>query len=172
VTALLVPPGVVAVTLLAVVDAPPVNVNVAVTVVAGVAPGVTAETVTPFPETVTAVIPVKPVPVRVTLATVLPDIFLATELGVIELSTGAVLDAAINVNVTALLVPFGVVAVTLLAVVDAPLVNVSVAVTVVSGVAPGVTPVTVTPFPETLTAVIPVKPVPVRVTLATAPVVV
>jgi hypothetical protein len=147
-------------------------VNVAVTRVSGVAPGVTPVTVTLPPETVTAVIPVKPVPVRVTLTTVEPVIFLATELGVIELSTGAVLDAAINVNVTALLVPFGVVAVTLRAVVAAVLENVSVAVTVVSGVAPGVTAETVTPPPETLTAVIPVKPVPVRVTLATAPVVV
>jgi hypothetical protein len=103
-TVLLVPPGlVVTVTVLAPSAAPTVITQFALTVVA-VEPPVMLQ-VTPAPDIVTAVAPVKPVPVRVTGTTV-PR---APEVGAIEVSAGPS-----NVNVTPPLVPPGVVTVTVL----------------------------------------------------------
>ena len=122
VTALLVPPGVaVTVTLLGFRLALIPMLKVAVTVVSFTA--VTALAVTPVPEIVTVVTLLRPVPVRVT-GTTEPR---KPVLGEIDISVGAV-----TVKVTVLLVPPGVVMLTLLAVVAAFASIVKVAVAVVS----------------------------------------
>lgn len=164
-TGLLVPAGVVIVTFLAVSVAVGEMVSVVVAISErppGPPPTVTtgAVAVTPPPETVTAVAPAKLVPLSVT-GTLVP---LAPALGEMEVRSPG---GMITVNVTALLVPAGVVTVTFLAAFVVPAENVSVAVTVVSPVT--VTPVTVTPPPETLTAEVPVNPVPVRVIAVDVP---
>ncbi len=81
VTVLLVPPGVVTLTVLAPSAAVAVMVKVVVTVV-----GVTvkAPAVTPVPDTVTAVAPVRFVPVKVTV----PTVPCARDVGAIEVSVG------------------------------------------------------------------------------------
>lgn len=157
-TGLLVPAGVVIVTFLAVSVAVGEMVSVVVAiseVPPGPPPTVTtgAVAVTPPPLTVTAVAPAKLVPLSVT-GTLVP---LAPALGEMEVRSPG---GMITVNVTALLVPAGVVTVTFLAALVVPAENMIVAVTVVSPVT--VRPVTVAP-PDTLTAVVPVNPVPVRV---------
>jgi hypothetical protein len=104
VTVLLVPLGVVVtLTVLVPSAAPAVIVKFAVTELSFTT--VTPLTVTPAPDTVTAVAPVKPVPVRVTGTTV-PR---APEVGAIEVRAGPS-----NVNVTPPLVPPGVVTETVL----------------------------------------------------------
>jgi hypothetical protein len=153
---LLVPPGVVRVTFLAVRAAPAATANEAVTEVSLTT--VTALTVIPPPLTFTAVVPVRPVPVKVTVSLV-P---LAPVLGVIEDSAP---DGTITVNVTALLFPRGVVTFTFLAPPAPPLVGVKVAVTDVSLT----TTRLVTATPVTLIAVVPVNPVPVSVTETPTP---
>src|ERR1700730_2132740 len=82
VTALLVPPDEVTVTFLPVGAAPPVIVKFAVTVVEFTA--VKLGTVTPEPDTVTAIVPIRLVPVKVT-ATVVPR---TPALGLIEVNVG------------------------------------------------------------------------------------
>jgi hypothetical protein len=103
-TVLLVPPGLmVTVTVLAPSAAPTVIAQFALTVVAVELPVMLQ--VTPAPDTVTAVAPVKPVPDRVT-GTAVPR---APEVGAIEVRAGPS-----NVKVTPPLVPPGVVTVTVL----------------------------------------------------------
>jgi hypothetical protein len=103
-TVLLVPPGlVVTLTVLAPSAAPTVITQLALTVVE-VEPLVMLQ-VTPVPDTVTAVAPVKPVPVRVTGTTAPRD----PVVGAIEVRAGPW-----RVNVTPPLVPPGVVTVTVL----------------------------------------------------------
>jgi len=75
--------------------------------------------------------------------------------------------APVTVNVTELLVPFGVVTVTFLAVSGAPAPIVKVAVIVV--LLTTTRALTVTPVPDTFTAVAPVRFVPVRVTGTAVP---
>jgi hypothetical protein len=116
VTALVVPMGVVTVTFRAVVPAPDEMTKFAVTVVALV---LVMVAVTPVPDTVTAVAPVKLLPVRVT-ATVLPRY---PEVGLMEVSVGPC-----TVNIKELLVPLGVVTLTVLAPVAAVVVMTNVAV--------------------------------------------
>jgi len=84
VTALLVPPGAVTVTFLAVAPAPTPIVRVAVTSLSLTT--VTALEVTPPPDTLTAVVPVSPLPDRVTGTAVPRD----PETGTIDVSTGPV----------------------------------------------------------------------------------
>ena len=149
---LLVAPFVVTLTFLAVRLAVAVIVKFAVTVVAFTT--VTALAVTPVPDTVTAVVPVKLVPVRVTATTVpRPPL-----LGVIEVSAGPT-----TVNVTALLV----VPLTVTVMLWAPSVVVaamlSVAVTVVSFTATKLLTVMLGE-PGAFTDVAPVRPMPVMVT--------
>ena len=151
-TVLLAPPGVVVtLTFLAVRPAPAAIAKFALTVVSLT----TARplTVTPPPDTVIAVVPARPLPVRVS-GMVVPR---APDVGEIEVSNGP------TVKVCALLVPPGVVTVTLLAesVAAAEIVNVAV---IVDGFTT-VTPLTVTPVPETATVVpVAVKLAPVSVT--------
>ena len=111
----------------------------------------------PFPDTFTAVAPVRLVPVRIT-GTVVPW---APEVGLIEVSVGPC-----TVNVTVLVVPMGVVTLTVLAPVVAAAVMAQFALTVV---AVDVMPVHVTRVPDTVTAVAPVRLVPVRVTGTVVP---
>lgn len=99
---------------------------------------------------------VKLVPIRVT-GKLVPR---APDEGVIEVSVGA--GGAITVNVTALLVPLGVVMVTLLAVGAAKTGMAKVAVTVV--LLTTVMPVIVMPSPDMVIPVAPVRLVPVNVT--------
>ena len=156
VTVLLVPPGVVTVTFLAVSAAPLEIVKVAVIVVEFTT--VTPLTVTPPPATATAVLArplVKLVPVSVT-ATVL---LRAPTLGAIEVSVGA---AAFTVKVVLLLVPTGVVTVTFLVFCAAALDIARVAAILVEFST--VKLLTVTPVPDTVTAVAPFRLVPVRIT--------
>jgi hypothetical protein len=248
VTALLVPAADVTVTFLAPPAAPAVNVNVAVTEVSLTT--VTALTVTPPPETFTAVVPVNPVPARVT-GTVTPglpdagvidestgplivngrvllapaevttsmftlpiaalvvlvkvavievaltkatlvmvkpgtagvattvdpaikfvpvrvtftDVPRSSELGVMDVSVGPA--AATTVNVTALVVPFGVLTVTFRTLNEAVAEMVKVAVTSVALTAAKL--LTVIPPPVTFTAVAPVRLWPTRVTFTTVP---
>jgi hypothetical protein len=108
------------------------------------------------PKPVTPVAPVRFEPVKVTL-TLVPC---TPVLGATDVSAGAV-AAAVTVNVTALLPPPDVVTVTFLPVVAAPAVTVQVALTVV---AVELIPPQVTPAPDTVTAVAPVKLVPTKVT--------
>jgi hypothetical protein len=150
------PLGVTRWTFLAVSPAALVIVNVAVTCVSLTT--VRPEAVTPVPETLTELAPVKPAPVRVT-RTLLPR---TPDTGLIETNVGAV-----TVKVTVPLVPPGVVTLTVLALSVAVDPIVKVAVTVVAFTT--VTPVTVTPVPDTLTADVPVRLVPVRVTATLDP---
>lgn len=152
-TGLLTPPGVVTVTFLAVRAAVAEMVKVAVTCVSLTL--VSALTVMPPPVTVIAVVPVSAVPVRVT-GTAVP---LAPALGEIAVRLPG---GTRTVNATELLVPPGAVTVTFLAPPVAPAVNASVAVT--SESLTTVTALTATPPPDTLTAVVPVNPLPARVT--------
>ncbi len=112
-----VPIGVVAVTVLAVCAAPFVIAQFALIVVAV---DVTPEHVTPAPDMFTAVAPVRLVPVKVTGTVVL----CRPEAGLIEASV-----APCTVKVTVLLFPPGVVTLTVLAERAAPVVIVKVAVT-------------------------------------------
>jgi hypothetical protein len=109
--------------------------------------------VTPVPDTVMAVAPVRPLPVNVT-GTLVP---LGPDVGLIEVSVDAV-----NVKVTALLVPPGALMVTFLAPTVAVAEIANAAVTVVSFTT--VRPLMVIPLPDTVMAVAPVKPLPVSVT--------
>ena len=117
---------------------------------------VIAPWVTPVPEMVIAVVPVRLVPVRVTGIPVAP---IEPETGEIEVS---VAPCAVTVNVKLLVVPTGVTTLTFLAPVVAVAEIVNVATTVVLLTTP--IPLTVTPVPDTLTADAPVRFVPVRVT--------
>jgi hypothetical protein len=120
---------------------------------------VTVPTVIPAPEVKVTVVPlvVKFVPFTVT-ATLVPR---TPEFGTTETRVGRL--GVCTVNVTLLDVPFGVVTLTFLAPAAAAGAIVKVAVTVVS--LTNVMLLTVTFVPDTLTAVVPVSPVPVRVTL-------
>jgi hypothetical protein len=163
-TVLLVPFGVMTLTFLPETFAVPAIVKVAVTVVEfTTAKPVTVTPTVPPPGlvTLTDVAPVKFVPVRVT-ETVEPRVPI---LGLIEVSVGS--GGAVTVNVTPLLVPPGVLMVTFLAVLFALAEMVKVIVTVVEFTTVG--PLTVTPVPETVTAVAPVRLVPLSVTGTTAP---
>jgi hypothetical protein len=159
VTGVVVPVGVVTVTFLAVSAAVAETVKVAVMVVSFTT--VKLGTVMPLPppppppETLTDVAPVRLTPVKVTVSLV-P---LAPVFGAIENSPAG---GTVTVNVTALLVPPGPVVVTFLAPAVAPGEKAKVAVIVVSLTT--VMPETLTPLPDTLTEVVPVKPVPVSVT--------
>src|SRR5205085_764377 len=121
---------------------------------------VTPLTATPAPDTLTAVTPVNPVPVMVTGETLVPR---APDAGLTEVTVGPS-----TVNVTALLVPPGVTTVTFLAVAAAPAVIVSVVVSWVPAAFTVRVPA-VTPAPDTLTAVAPVKPAPEMVTGTAVP---
>jgi hypothetical protein len=130
-------------------------------------------TVTPVPDTFTAVAPVRLVPVRVT-GTFLkvttpkgPGAGRVAEVGVIEASVGVGVAAGFTVNVLVSLIPLGVVTLTVRAPVAAPAVIVQVAWTVVAVGVPVITQVT--PVPLTVTAVAPVRLVPVRVTAGAVP---
>jgi hypothetical protein len=158
---LLVPPGVVTVTFLAVRAAPFVIAQFAVT---EVEVATIPRQVTPPPAIVTAVAPVRLVPVSVTGTVVL----CVPVIGAIEVSVGAGGGAGpFTVNVTALLVPLGVVTVTFLAVSAALLVITQFAVTVVAVGVPVM--VQVTPLPVAFTVVAPVRLVPVSVTGTVVP---
>jgi hypothetical protein len=152
---LVTPPGVVAVTFLVPAPAPAPIVNVAVTEVSLFT--VIPDTVMPPPAEI-AEVPVKPTPVSVTWK-VLPRTW---DDGLIAES-----DGAKTVNVTVLLVPPGVVTLTVLAVAPAVPDIVNVAVTLVSFTT--LTPLTVMPLPETVIAEVSLRPVPVRVTATTLP---
>jgi len=102
---------------------------------------------------------VRLVPVRVTGTLMLPLAGCVAEFGEIEVSIGA---GRPTVNVTVPLVPPGVVTLTVLAVAAAVDGIANVAVTVVAFTT--VMPLTVMSPPDTVTAVAPVKLVPVRVT--------
>src|ERR1700675_1136380 len=115
-------------------------------------------TVTPVPDTVTAVVPVRLVPVRVT-GTAVP---LAPDVGEIEVSTGPT-----TVNVTGPLTPPAVVTVTVLPVIAAVFAMVNVAVIVVEFTT--VTALTVTPVPDTAKVDPARKLVPARVTGTAVP---
>ena len=120
-----------------------------------------ALTVMPPPDTVTAVVPVRLAPVRVT-GTVVPR---TPDVGEIVASVGAA--GAVTEKVTVLLIPHGVVMLTVLADAVAVAEIVNVALTVVALTT--VRPLTVTPAPETVIAVAPVRLVPVRVTGTAVP---
>ena len=158
---LLVPPGVVTVTFLAVVAALTAIVKVAVTAVSFTT--VRLLTVTPDPDTTILVpIAVKFVPVSVT-GTAVPR---TPELGAIETSVGT--GGRTTVKVTALLVPLtGVTTLTVLAVSPAPAVMENVAVTVPSSTTAIL--LTVIPLPETVIALALVRPLPVNVTGTSVP---
>lgn len=158
---LLVPPGVVTVTFLAVIAALTEIVKVAVTVVSSTTARLL--TVTPDPDTTTLVpVPVKFVPVSVT-GTAVPR---KPELGAAEISVGK--GGRTTVKVTALLVPLTeLVIFTVLVVSPALAVMEKVAVTVVSSTT--VILLTLTPLPETVIPLAPVKPLPVNVTEALVP---
>src|SRR5882762_2280366 len=161
VTLLLVPPGVVTLTVWAPSVAAPEIVKFALIVVAFTT--VRPLTVTPVAETYTAVAPVRLVPVRVNGSTKVPR---APDAGEIEVRVGVGVGA-VTVNVTLLLVPPGVVTLTVLAPSAAVDAIVKVAVTEV----PLTTTMllTVTNVPDTVTAVVPVRFVPVRVTGTAVP---
>jgi hypothetical protein len=159
VTVLLVPPGAVMLTFLAVSAAPVVITKFAVTVVSFTT--FKLLTLTPAPDTAIAVAPVRFVPMRVT-GTVIPR---WPELGAIDAKVGT--GGVTTVNVTVLVVPPGAVTLTFLAVSAAFAAITNDAVTVVALTA--VTPVTDIPAPETFTAVAPVRLVPVRVTGTVSP---
>jgi hypothetical protein len=132
-------------------------VNVAVTLVA--LTGTKFDTVTPVPDTVTDVAPVRPVPVRVTFTVAPRD----ADAGLMVVSVGPV-----TVNGWVPLVPPGVVTLTLCAVKPAVLVITKFAVICVALTT--VTPPAVTPTPLMLIVVpVVVKLVPVRVTATVVP---
>jgi hypothetical protein len=114
-------------------------------------------TLIPAPDTLTAVAPAKPVPVRVT-GTVVP---LRPEVGAMEVSVGELI-----VNVTVLVFTPFVVTKTDRAPAVAPAAITKLAVTVVSVGVPVMVAVMLAPG---LIAVAPAKPVPVRVTCTVAP---
>ena len=149
-----VPTGVVTLTFLVVSPAPAVIIQDALTVVAVGVPEIVQ--VKPPPLTLTAAAPFRLVPVRV-IGTVVPR---APDVGLIDVSVGT--DAEVTVNCTVLVVPIGVVTLTVLPVRAAPVPIVNVAVTVLSLTT--VRPLTVMPPPDTLTAVAPVSAVPLSVT--------
>jgi hypothetical protein len=152
VRALVGPPGIVTVTFLALTVAVAEMLRVAVTVVVFTATKLL--TVTPVPDTVTAVAPVRLTPVMVTGTTV----FSTPLLGVIEVS-----DGPTTVNPTVLLVPPGVVVMlTVLAPRVAVAERVKVAVTVV--VFTTVMALAVTPVPDMVIADGFDRLVPVRIT--------
>ena len=153
-TVLLAPPGVVTVTVLAVSAAVVEMVKVAFKVSA--LPKVTPLTVTPAPDTATADAPdMKLVPVRVT-GIVAPRTPIG---GATEVRVGA--GGMTTLKGTELLTPPGAVTVTFLAVPAAVAAMVNVALT---WVALEVIPLTVTPPPGTVIAVVPVSPLPIRTT--------
>jgi hypothetical protein len=133
-------------------------VQFAVTVVAVGVPVIAQ--VTPLADTFTAVAPVRLVPVRVTPTFLLPMVGCTADVGEIEVSVGAGTDAS-TVNVWVLLVPPGVVTLTVWAPSVAVDVIVQFAVTVVAIGVPVIAQVT--PLADTVTAVAPVRLVPVRV---------
>jgi hypothetical protein len=162
-TVLLVPPGVVTLTLWAPSAAPPPIVKVAFICVGlmTVTP-LTATPPPPPPETATVVAPVmKLVPVNVTDSAVA-----RTPVGgAIEVNVGA--GGTVTVKVTALLVPPGAVTVTFLAVAPANALITKFAVTWLSFTT--VMVLTVMPPPDTLIAVVPVRPLPKRLTATVVP---
>jgi len=151
VTVLVVPPGVTTATVLAPSPAPLAMVKFAVTCVSSTT--VKPDTVTP-PDTFTAVAPVRPVPVRDT-GTVAPR---APEVGLMAVSVGGT-----TAKLTVLLVPPGVVTLTVL--VESAAVNEIVKVAVTAVALTTVRLLTVIPVPDTVIAVVPVRLVPVSVTL-------
>jgi hypothetical protein len=157
----LVPPGVVMLTALVPRAAPAVMLNVAVTVVAFTTTTLLA--LTPVLEKLTAVAPVRLVPVKVT-ATVVPR---APEVGVSEVSVGTGTARTVKAPFKLGLVPPGVVMLTARVPTAAPAVMLNVAVTVVAFRT--TTLLALTPVPEKLTAVVPVRLVPVRVTATAVP---
>jgi hypothetical protein len=160
-TVLLVPPGVVTLTLRTLRAAPVEMVKVALICVILIT--VTPLTATPPPETATVVAPaMKLVPVNVT-ATAVPRTPVG---GAIEVKVGA--GGTVTVKVTALLVPPGAVTVTFLAPAPVNALIVKVALTWVSLTT--VKPLTVIPPPpDTLIAVVPVNPLPNRLTGTAVP---
>ena len=116
---------------------------------------------TPAPDTFTAVVPVKLVPVSVAVKLLLR----ACEMGEIVVSVG---PTTVNAPARELLVAPFVVTVTFLALRVAPVVMVKFAVTWVPAEFT-VTPLAVTPVPDTVTAVVPVRLAPVMVTGTTVP---
>lgn len=161
VTVLLVPFAVVTLTFLFPVPAEFAIVNVAVTLVALTL--TILLTVTPVPETFTAVVPPRLVPVRVTFTAVPRE----PELGLMLDSVGA---SDCTANVTVLVVPTGVTTLTFRVASGAVEEMVKVATTVVELTTP--MSLTVMPLPappDTLTAEAPVRFVPVRVTFTIVP---
>jgi len=154
VMALLVPDPVVILTDLAPSEAPAEMVNVAVASVELMT--LRALTLTPPPETVSEVAPVRSVPVIVTGT----DVPRSPTEGAIEVNVGA--GRATTLNETGLLVPPGAVTVTFLAEPVAAVLIVKVALTWVSFTT--VRPLTLTPPPDTLIAVVPVSPLPKSLT--------
>ena len=159
-TLLLVPAGLLTVTVCVPTAAvvPLATANVAVSVVGLVT--LTALTVIPLEEDTATLVPVavKLVPVKVTEVVVVPR---TNVLGATETSVGR--GGLTTVNVTVLVVPPGVtVTLTVLADRLAPAVMVNVALTVVSFTTARL--LEVTPVPDTVIAVVPVRPLPVRVT--------
>ena len=156
---LLVPPGVVRPRFLIPSGAAREMLRVACTDVGEITVRLVTGISAPIP--VTANVPVRLVPVNVTV-TAVPR---APEVGVIDVNVGA--GGAVTVKVTGLLTPPGVETVTFLAVVAAVTAIVNVAVTEVA--LTGTRLLTVIPAPDTLTAKAPVRFVPVRVTGTTVP---
>lgn len=160
VTEFVVPFGVVTVTFLAETVALVAIVKVVFRVVPS-GDTVIGPTVTPVPDTFTAVAPFSSAPVRVIPKFVLPR---TPDVGLIVANDG---PSTVKVTAGLAAVPFGVTTVTLLADKVAVEVIVNVAMTVVSLTTP--TPLTVTPVPDTFTADAPVSPVPVMVTFTDVP---
>jgi hypothetical protein len=156
---LLVPPGVVRPRFLIPSGAAPEMFRVAVTVVGLTTVRFVTGIAGPMP--VTAKVPVRLVPVNVTVTLVLR----APDVGVIDVSVGG--GGAVTVNVTGLVIPPGVETLTLRAPVAARLAIVKVVVTVVSLITTRL--LTVTPVPVMVTAKAPVRFVPVSVTGTAVP---
>jgi len=155
---LLVPPEVVTVTfrVAGFIEAFGAMVNVAVSCVGLVT--LTPVTVTPLPAATVVAPAMKFVPVRVTVNGALPRV---PPVGLIAPNVGA--GGVVTANTTAFVAPIGVVTVTFRLPVPAFAVMVSVLVAVVPLLLTTGT-LAVTPVPETLTAVAPVKLAPVKVT--------
>jgi len=156
---LLVPPGVVRVRFLIPSGAALEIFRVAVTEVAETTVRLVTGINAPMPPT--AKVPVRFVPVKVTV-TLVPR---APDVGLIEVSVGA--GGAVTVNVTGLVTPPGVDTLTVRAPRVARLAMVKVVVTVVSLTGFGV-PTTI-PVPETVIRKAPVRLVPVSVTVTVVP---
>ena len=150
-TVLLVPPGAVTLTFLGVVSAPAVIAKDAVTVVSFTT--VRPLAVTPVPDTLIAVVPVRPLPVRV-IGTLVPC---SPNPGAIELNTGPS-----TVKVWVVLVPPDVVTLTFLTLIVAAAVIVKLAVIVKEFTT--VMGPTRTSFPDTSTFSTAVKLEPVSFT--------